>query len=313
MGRLLAGVVVLGLASAAAHADQAIRANGTVNVRSGPGTGYGIIGQVPSNHVYVAFASSGAWRKIWFDGGTGWTHGGYYSALSGASAARVTTDTLNVRTGPGTGYAIKGQAHLNQKYYRYAQSGGWSHIYFDGASGWCSNAYLAQVSLSGGSSSPPPAPSGTTNLSMQHYYQSTNYWCGPTTAQMIIKEISGNYVGQGTLASYCGTTSSSGTSNYMVKQAVNHYAPSSYQQLSYSGSRLRSNISAGKPCNVNMKGMYLAYWNYANVRHHSPAKGFTSGGFYIHDSYKGPNKWASNTQLHNAVVYHYNLTACRYE
>jgi len=295
-----------------ASADDAIQSTTTVNVRSGPGTGYGIIGQVPTGHVYVAFASSGAWRKIYYDGGTGWTHGDYYATLSGTTGVRVTTDVLNVRSGPGTGYGIIGQVYMNQVYFwtQYAGLDGWYKIYFDGGIGYSYGGYLTQVALGGGSA--PPPPSGTTDLPMTHYYQQTSYTCGPTTAQMVVKYVSGTLVAQSTIAAYCGTTPSAGTSNYMVKQAINYYGGAAYVTASYNGQRIRDNISANRPSNCNMKCSYLAYWGYAYALHHSPAKGFTSGGFYIHDSWKGPQKWASSTELYNAVVYHYNLTAVRY-
>jgi uncharacterized protein YraI len=311
--RILATLVVLLAAAAAAQAQTNLTATSTVNVRSGPSTGYAIIGQVPQGHTYVGLTKSGDWWKIYYNGGTGWTYGPYYTSPSGTTGVKVTVDVLNVRSGPSTGYSIKGQIYMGQIYFwtQYEGLNGWYKIYWGGGIGYVYGSYVTKVSLLGGSSSPPP-PSTTTNLSMTFYYQVTNYFCGPTSAQMIILYISGKYYSQYTIASYCGTSPSYGTSNTMVKQAINYYSPSSYQQVGYDGQRLRNNIGSSRPCNVNMQCHYLAYWGYSYAMHHSPVKGYTSGGFYIHDSWMGPDKWASSTELYNAVVYHYNLTAVRY-
>jgi uncharacterized protein YraI len=310
-----ATLALLLAAAAAAHAQTALRANDTVNVRTGPGTGYGIIGQVPAGHSYVGTTKSGDWWKIYYNGGEGWTHGAYYSTVSGATGVKVTTDTLNVRSGPGTGYAILGKVYMGQIYFWtvHESIAPWYKIYWGGREAYIHGDYVTRVTLSGGGSTSPPPPSGTTtNLSVTHYYQVNNYYCGPTSAQIIIQYVSGAYYSQYTIAAYCGTSPSYGTSNWMVKQAINYYAGSAYSQVSYDGERLRSNIRSYRPSNANFQCRYLAYWGYSYAMHHSVVKGYTSGGFYIHDTWMGPNKWASSTELYNAVVYHYNLTAVRY-
>lgn len=314
MRRMIGVLAALLATAAAAEAQTALKATDTVNVRSGPGTGYSILGQVPGGHCYVGFEKSGDWWKIYWDGGTGWSHGSYYTSLSGTTGVKVTTDVLNVRSGPGTGYSIKGQIYMGQIYFwtQYEGLNGWYKIYWKGGIGYCYGSYVTKVALSGGSSTPPPTTTTPTNLSMTHYYQVNNYYCGPTTAQMVVLYVNGNWVSQYTIAAYCGTSPTYGTSNGGVKQAINYYAGAAYFEASYDGQRLRNNIGKYRPCNVNMQCKYLAYWGYSYAMHHSPVKGYTSGGFYIHDSWMGPNKWASSTELYNAVVYHYNLTAVRY-
>src|SRR5437660_3552103 len=98
--RTVASLAFLLAAAALAHAQTALQASDTVNVRSGPGTSYGILGQVPSGNVYVGFEQSGSWWKIYYNGGTGWTYGSYYTSLSGTTGVKVTIDVLNVRSGP---------------------------------------------------------------------------------------------------------------------------------------------------------------------------------------------------------------------
>ncbi len=301
-------------AQAVADAQTAIKATGTVNVRTGPSTGYGIIGQVPAGQTYVASQRSGDWWKIWFNGGMGWTHASYYTTLSGVTGVKVTTDVLNVRSGPSTGYSILGKVYMGQIHFwtSYESTAPWYKIYWGGRTGYVHGDYVTRVSLSGGSS--PPPPSGTpTNLAMTHQYQVTNYFCGPATSQMVVQYLTGRWVSQWTIASYSGTSPSYGTSAANVKNAINYYGGTSYWTAYwFSRDKAVANIQAYRPVPINIQCRYIGYWGYSYAMHHSPIKGYTSGGFYIHDSWTGPNEWASSTEVWNAVNYHYGLYSVRY-
>ena len=48
-----------------------------LNVRSGPGTGYGIVGSTSSGRRYVQITTSAGWRKIYWGGGAWWVSGSY--------------------------------------------------------------------------------------------------------------------------------------------------------------------------------------------------------------------------------------------
>ncbi len=303
--------------------NTAIRSVASVNVRSGPSTSYAILGKVPAaGQTYVAVAKSGSWWKISFDGRAGWTHGDYWKGLSGVSGVKVTTSVLNVRSGAGTGYAILGKVYSGQIYYSGASSGGWYQIYWGGRTAWISGMYASRVALSGSttttattttSSSTSTSSGGSSNLNMTWYRQVTNYFCGPTTSQMVIKYVSGRYYDQWTIARYEGTSSSSGTSAYNVCKGINRYASAGYVVAhTFNRSRAVNNIQRNKPVPINFKTRYLAYTRYYNAMHHSPIKGFTSGGFYVHDSAWGANRWASTTEITNAVNYHYGLYLVRY-
>jgi N-acetylmuramoyl-L-alanine amidase len=131
-------------------ATQAVQVTtGVLNVRTGPGTGYAIKGQVYSGQYYISSASSGGWWKIWYDGTEGWISGSYSAAVSGVSAVQVTTDVLNVRTGPGTGYAVAGQVTSGQRYFwtQYEGLNGWYKIYWRGGSYCVHGGYVTKVPL----------------------------------------------------------------------------------------------------------------------------------------------------------------------
>lgn len=79
-----------------------------LNVRTGPGTGYSIIKVLPANaEVYVTGTGKSSDGKTWasIEGG-GYVCTDYLVREENAGGYYQTTDALNVRTGPGTGYSV---------------------------------------------------------------------------------------------------------------------------------------------------------------------------------------------------------------
>ncbi len=133
----------------------------TLNVRSGPGTGYSVIdvigygtnGLILDGPVYV---DGYTWYEIDYVGGksTGWVAGEYLGYVSTGgiaigSTVYVTSDTLNIRSGPGTGYAIESTVSYGTEGYVidgpvYANGYTWYQIeYLGGYVGWAAGEYLA--------------------------------------------------------------------------------------------------------------------------------------------------------------------------
>lgn len=142
-------LVSLVLISVAVHAQTALKAAQTVNVRKGPGTGYAVVGTVPAGHRYVGLFRTGDWWKIYFNGSTGYTHAAYWTSLSGGSGLKINVAALNVRSGPGTGYSILGQVYAGQIYCRTSDPGvnGWYKIYWGGKTAYIYGAYASSVSF----------------------------------------------------------------------------------------------------------------------------------------------------------------------
>lgn len=160
-GRLTACLAALFTMAAGVAADQGREVTAsTLNVRSGPGTSYAILGAAGASQRYVAYGSSGGWHHIWWAGGSGWIYGAYTSLVTG-TGARVNVSTLNVRSGPSTSYGIVGSASSGQTYYLTGTSSGWDRIWFGGASRWFSGTYATNVSLEGSSPTPSPRWSST--------------------------------------------------------------------------------------------------------------------------------------------------------
>lgn len=155
-GRLTACLAVLFAMATGAAADEGREVtSSTLNVRSGPGTSYAILGVAGGSQRYVSYGSSGGWYHIWWAGGSGWIYGAY-TALVAGTGARVNVSTLNVRSGPSTSYSIVGSASSGQAYYLTGTSSGWDHVWFGGANRWFYGPYATNFSL-GGSAPPPPS------------------------------------------------------------------------------------------------------------------------------------------------------------
>lgn len=129
-----------------------------LNVRNGPSPDHALIGKVYSEQIYVAVATSGNWRKIWYGQGTGWVYTPYLSPTN-APMAQVTA-SLNVRTGPGTGYDVVGTAPAGSWWSISGSSGAWRKIHFKGAVRWVHGAYLS----TGGPVAPPVSSVGFIQL-----------------------------------------------------------------------------------------------------------------------------------------------------
>lgn len=170
---LSAAIAALGLVAAPASAQEstpAVVTASSLNIRSGPGTGYRVLGSLRSGTAVTIIARSSSWRRISFDGGRiAWAHGAYLregAASNGggttSNQARVTASALNVRTGPGTGSSILGQLANGALVSIVGQSGSWRQIRYGNGTGWVSGDYLAPASGSGGSVVQPGGSGGGT-------------------------------------------------------------------------------------------------------------------------------------------------------
>ncbi|HLF94398.1 MAG TPA: N-acetylmuramoyl-L-alanine amidase [Planctomycetota bacterium] len=119
----------------------------SLNVRSGPSTGNSIIGTIASGQRYVAIASQSGWYQIYYRNNTGWCSGSYLTGITGVTGVRIDTASLNVRTGPSTGYGIVGTASSGQRYVQITTSGGWRRIYWGGGAYWVSGTYASAFGL----------------------------------------------------------------------------------------------------------------------------------------------------------------------
>lgn len=140
---------------------------GDMNIRSGPGTNYDIIGGATAGDEFEITGKSpdGEWWQIDFDGQSGWIYAPYVTAANvedvpvvgdaqaegtapedSVTEAPATPDEpiataagdLNVRGGPGTEYDRIGGAYEGEEFAITGKSsdGEWWQIDFEGRSGW---------------------------------------------------------------------------------------------------------------------------------------------------------------------------------
>jgi len=163
-------------AAAAQSTGQVAKVNsGSVNIRSGPGTGYDVITQVGPSNVLPIIGISGDWYKVSLSsGGSGWIAGWLVTVVispvsePSRSAVENTTDSrnavvtgssVNVRVGPGTTNSMISQVTQGASLPVLEQSGDWYRVKLqNGSTGWVAG-WL--VSMNTPVANPPAEQSGS--------------------------------------------------------------------------------------------------------------------------------------------------------
>jgi uncharacterized protein YraI len=121
-----------------------------VNVRKGPGTGYGVLGEAQPQNTYVYLGTESGWYRIIYTGETiGYVAGNRTTIEPGlvpdyigygdrVEAEVVVThgNALNVRRGPGTKYGSIGQAKPGSTWTYLGMDDGWNIIDYYGQTGY---------------------------------------------------------------------------------------------------------------------------------------------------------------------------------
>ncbi|MDB0440529.1 ligand-binding protein SH3 [Clostridioides difficile] len=162
----------------------AISGNGKVNVssrlniRSGAGTNYSLVGKANNGEVVKLLEQSNGWYKIKLSNGvTGWASSQYISktsedvgtndsnssntnnnnnntdknqssevSLEGKNGKVTSTVSLNVRSGPGTSYSVIGKLNGGDVVELKAKSNGWYKVKLsNGTTGWVSSSYISET------------------------------------------------------------------------------------------------------------------------------------------------------------------------
>jgi uncharacterized protein (TIGR02594 family) len=129
----------------------------SLNLRQGPGTSYPVVGRLSRNEVVesLAVSADGSWAQVrQASSATGWASLKYLTKVTpapphppGDTLMIVTTDTLNVRAGPGTGYSLAGQVHRGEKVTFLGATPNWEWVNIQTSQkiiGWCSSRYLTE-------------------------------------------------------------------------------------------------------------------------------------------------------------------------
>lgn len=129
-----------------------------VNIRTGPGLDFVVIGKSTTGERYIVVDKSGEWYKISLPGGFGWISAQLVKVSSAANIksgpvltslqAEVLKEAVNIRTGPGLDFKVTGKSTTGERYIVLDKSGDWYKISLPVGFGWIS-AQLVKVSSTG--------------------------------------------------------------------------------------------------------------------------------------------------------------------
>ncbi len=110
-----------GTDTAATGYGYVVNCNDSVNVRSGAGTSYSLIGAAPKSYVYQILGKNGSWYKIQYKADTvGYIHERYFSKATSDTTKKATVancdEWVNVRSAATTSSAKLGEAKLGATY-----------------------------------------------------------------------------------------------------------------------------------------------------------------------------------------------------
>ncbi|MEI3427991.1 MAG: SH3 domain-containing protein [Christensenellales bacterium] len=158
----------------------------SLNIRSGPGSSYSWLGAVPLGERVRVVGESGGWYQVvTLDNKlTGYMSKNFLRVVGGASSAGsaavgsasyavvYNTETLNLRSGPGSEYTWLGQANRNDWVGIEGESGNWYQVRlysgaYQGRTGYMSKNFLKTVSGASSSTATVKNPAGTRFLNLR--------------------------------------------------------------------------------------------------------------------------------------------------
>ena len=124
-----------------------------VRMRGGPGTGYSVLMTMSQNAAVAITGKDGNWYKVLYDGTSGYISGDYVTRHDSASGlsytGRVTADTLNIRSAPGSGSSAVGSVQRGAYVTVTGIEKGWYAVSYNGVSGYVSGDYVALCAAAG--------------------------------------------------------------------------------------------------------------------------------------------------------------------
>lgn len=150
------------------------------NIRSGPGASYTLLAQLKKgDQVTLLEHSNNTWIKVSVNGVEGYAYSKYISK-SGSLERKgmITASTLNVRTGPGTGYTRIGSLKIGTSVTILDTVNGWHKITTGSIEGYVSGSYVIELEDVGSSSIGSAAAALAVSLVGSRYVYGAS---GPTT------------------------------------------------------------------------------------------------------------------------------------
>ena len=143
----------MGTAAVSAHAASGTLTQGigfvtasSLRLRSQPTVSSATLDYAPRNDVVVVLGRSGQWYYVNYNLQTGYMHQDYLNVATRENAelgyGEITGSKVNIRTGPGTGYAIAAQGRAGEKGYIIGVNNQWYKIIFGNIIGYIRSDYM---------------------------------------------------------------------------------------------------------------------------------------------------------------------------
>ena len=118
----------------------------TLRLRAGASTDSATLSYAPKNDIVVVLEKTGDWYKVIYDLQTGYMHSSYLDVTTRENAelgyGRVNGDGVNIRSGPGTGYASVDKASKGERVYIIGINNQWFKVIFDDVIGYIRSDYV---------------------------------------------------------------------------------------------------------------------------------------------------------------------------
>ncbi|HHD2752993.1 TPA: SH3 domain-containing protein [Clostridium perfringens] len=184
-----------------------VKVNSTLNMRSGPGSNYNVIGTLRNNDKVEIIKEVNGWYEIKFNGKSGYVSSQYVNIVeegsneenpveppvSGNKQGIVKVNsTLNMRSGPGSNYGVIGTLHNNDKVEIIREVSGWYEIKFNGKSGYVSSQYVTIVDGGANEENPVEPPVSVNKQGIVKVNSTLNMRSGPGSNYGVIGTLRNN-------------------------------------------------------------------------------------------------------------------------
>jgi len=285
---LLFSPVKASAASLSSKAGAVTTSSGKLNVRSKPSSSSAVVAQVNKGSYITLISRSGSWWLVEYaKGKQGYCHADYITIVQGSPVTVATSSgSLNVRSGPGTGYGKTAALAKDEVVLLLTTSNGWSRVLYHGTkTGYVSAQYLSGYYAA-------------VNLNVPSFKQNDSRWAATLIGESgkSMKEIG------------CATTAiammeSSRTGSSIFPDAMsrklrytpsgNVYWPENYAVVTnQSGllSGIYSKLKQGKPVLFGAVNAYGAQ-HWVVITGYSGGSSLSASGFTIND----PGTWSRTT------------------
>ena len=133
-------------ATLSSKAGAVTTAGSSLNVRSSASSGAAVVATLKKGNYITLMEKNGSWWRVEYaQGKYGYCHADYITIVQGtAVSVNTQSGSLNVRSGPGTGYGKTAALRKGEAVLLLSTSGGWSRVLYHGTkTGYVSAQYLS--------------------------------------------------------------------------------------------------------------------------------------------------------------------------